>query len=206
MITSCKDLTIAAFRICMYGNDLSPLGEGSTEELDAAWLAIRSEWYSLTKAPGIQAMLSQSSEVIALESRIERIESLIVVCKMFADERLAELLRADGFQLDIPDSDDESNYMQQINVISAKLAPLKMRLAGLLKELPTQKTQKEEAQTIEQSEDSFESLLIDAWQFMGAKIDEESTTIYTLCKIINKMSDQIKRHNSAIKNRALQHS
>lgn len=195
MITSCKEITIAAFRICMFRSDLSPLGEGSLGDQEAAWLSIRSEYYVLLKAPGIAAMIEQLTEINEMASRIERLQFLVQICRMYEDERLAEALRSEGFPLDLPvTKPDEIHYQQQLTVVLARLAPMKMRLAGMLKEIPVETTE-HDAAALEHSESEFERAIIVMSRFMGFSIDEEKTSMYRLCNIATEMSDRIKAQN-----------
>lgn len=196
MITSCKDLMLAAFRICMFQGDLSPLGEGAREDQEAAWLAVRSEYYVLLKDDGVAAMIEQRVDFNALASQIERMEVLIAACREVADDDLAGMLRDEGYMLELPETDDDAAYQRQLNVIAAKLAPLKMRLASMLRYLPAEVSPEDEAKKIEESGEGFEVALVEASRFMGFPVNEETTTVYRFCKMLARRADQIKAHNT----------
>jgi hypothetical protein len=183
----CKHISLAVFRRCLLYKDYSGLGEGTPEEIAARWLELYSYYCQRRGGVKFSAMLGQVRDIQCLASRIERIETLIAAAKCVTE--CADDLIAEGYHVD-PDALPEV-YLQQLDVIRAKMAPDRMRLNRLRRELAEPNENKDEEKEREAIEEDFELLLIELSRFMGYEITDD-VTVYKFCNMIDRMEAHVK--------------
>lgn len=189
LLTELRQVSLAVFRCCLIEKDYSGLGEGTPEEIADAWLNIYSDYCARRGGVKLKMMLMELAELQALASRIERIQILIDTCRGIADEDLAQMLRDEGYRLDVDALPDV--YSQQLDIIKAKLAPDCMRRDRLKRDIDQPQRETDEAKERAAIEEDFEITLIELSRFMKFEIKDD-VTMLRFCNMIDRMTAHVK--------------
>jgi len=94
IITSIRVLLLKDFITCCVDNDLTPLGNGTPQELNAAYESILSQYYDVRKDEGVKAYIHLLREIKAIELHQALVKTISTIMQDRYSYSAAEALRA----------------------------------------------------------------------------------------------------------------
>ena len=176
LLRSCKKLPLIDFKEAYCNNDLTVLGQGTPEEMQAAWNEILFEYSSLLKSENSDFIFSVSKKIALIHADITFIDGAVMVLRTVKDEALIEGLRDLGYPLieGFKDAD-----LDRIISLSKRmlfdLEDLEKEYATLTKTMTGKK----------QTEEDFEQTIAILSKHQGYQINQRKTMVSEFCSIFN---------------------
>lgn len=150
LYTNCEELPLHLFRKCLEGGDLNPLvieGTPPVAVVADAWAGIYSQYIDLSGDNDVKAMAFLKREYVLLHGKISQTELAVNIleAKIYAPEqynRLVEIITGAGFEFSAEETDAEA-FAKAIRRTRNRIAPLRLKLATLEKELAAYETDTE---------------------------------------------------------------
>ena len=176
LVRSCKTLMLYDFKEAYCNHNLTVLGNGTPEELHAAWQEIMFEYSALLKSDNSEYIFELTKSISLLQADIIYIENAVQVLRYEHSEEIVEQLRQYGFPLIT--GYKESDLERVISLAKTKV----FELQTLVTEYELlQKTTNGKAQ----SEDDFDATIAVLCKYQGYGINQRVTSVTEFCAIFN---------------------
>lgn len=173
---TCKKLPLADFKEAYCNNDLTVLGIGTPEDLQAAWNEILFEYSGLLKSENSDFIFSVSKKIALIHADITFIDGAVMVLRTQHDEDLIAGLRDLGYPL--IEGFKEADLDRIVSLSKSML----FDLDDLEKEYATlTKTMNGKKQT----EEDFEQTISILSKHQGYQINQQKTMVSEFCGIFN---------------------
>jgi hypothetical protein len=188
----CSKISLEIFIDCLIDNNLTGLGEGTTQEREAAWDKIYLEFCNLSQSTNYNQVFELMKDINDNKAKITIVDNIVKHLQLRYDEELIDLLNIFALPCDITADDVEEILVEKLNVIVAYMKRWYPRLEQKEKELDELRSKN----TGKMDRAYFDEILEIMSERKGYMIEASKITVSRFCISLVKMNEAAQKINN----------